>query len=138
MEKREIKFQVLAKNKIVGIERLNGNQWEWQYFLLNPDKGERWCSGVFGNANDLIRRQYIERKDKYGNEIYDGDIIGFENFEYDLRIDYIDYYVVCFGKTFDERYGYFLQNNSNQKIFYNEFSKGIVMGNIYQTPELLK
>jgi uncharacterized phage protein (TIGR01671 family) len=129
---REIKFQVLEKNKIIGIERLNGTQWEWQYFLLNPDKGERWCAGVFGNAPDLIRRQFTGLKDKKGNEIYEGDVC------------------ICprNGQKRDTplevKYGgqcqFYLHESGTEKIFNMPlFSDNIeVVGNIHEHPELLK
>ena len=88
-------------------------------------------------THNLPVMQYIGLKDHNGKEIYEGDIIGFDEFDYDERKDYIDYYVVDFGRTHDGRYGFYLKKNSTQKIFFTEFSKGIVRGNIYENKELL-
>lgn len=138
---REIKFQVLIKNKIVGVERLNGTQWQWMYSELNSDKGERWTNGVYGNAPDIIRRQFTGLKDKNGKEVYEGDIMNYS-------FDYDDEKLKKKAKTYK---GYIIYNkahcsfelakkgDSNGLVFNaGHFCVFEVIGNIYEIPKTLE
>lgn len=78
---------------------------------------------------DLVWLQWTGLKDKNGKDIYNGDI-----FKYVLE---------AFGKNDKDteyteevhfNYGTFELDNCNLGVFYNE---GIVIGNIYETPNLI-
>lgn len=64
--------------------------------------------------------QYTGLKDKNGKEIYENDVIDFEN-GYISEIFYQD--------------GAFKLNDN---IYRSDLSHGIIIGNIYQNPELIK
>lgn len=133
---REIKFQVIANNKIIGEERLNRTQWEWQYYILNPDKGVRWTSGVFGNSPDLIRRQFTGLLDKNGKEIYEGDI-----FEVAGNHRYIVKFFEESENSFEKAYACFCLTIPEKMTFpIDEYAmkNGKIIGNIYENKQLLK
>jgi len=56
---------------------------------------------------------------------------------YDGEKDYYTYYEVKFGKTPTDRYGYYLENENDSLVFYEDFEKLEVYGNIYENKNLL-
>ena len=81
-------------------------------------------------------QQYTGMKDKYGKEIYEGDIVQYnQNSSYD-NMDFI-------AKWSDDKLGFIFQSNSgeqlvNQTPHLNRFKHLEVVGNIFENPELLK
>lgn len=141
---REIKFRIIRDNKIIGYERIGDNGWEWMCLELNPDKGERWCSGVFPKSKEYKRVQFIGQEDPNGKEIYEGDIIYKDK---DGRA-----WFVCYGYFGDSKYYVCNGINSGREIRKDitkydtcfasrtqkeEFELNVI-GNIYENPELLK
>lgn len=135
---REIKFQVIERNEIIGIERLRGTQWQWQYFLLNPDKGERWNNGVFGNSTDLIRRQFTGLKDKDGKEIYEHDIVRLINSPDQEGADHMKGVGVVKFCTESLQYKTFKEDGFSPMLAWTGYESIEIIGNVYETPEKLK
>jgi hypothetical protein len=75
---------------------------------------------VLNNPGEFIEsQQYTGLKDKNGKEIYEGDIIDFENGYKDI----IEFYSGCFK----------LQQGGYQ----DDLRHGLVIGNIYENPDLI-
>jgi len=130
---REIKFRVISKGKNVGIERLTETGWEWMYYDLNPDKGERWCKGVMEGMSEVKRDQFTGHKDKNGEEIYEWDIIKF--FDKIVAIIVFESFGGWCFKWIDPTYISIRQYNP-EPIFRN-ISLFEVVGNVHENPEIL-
>lgn len=95
--------------------------------------------------------QYTGLKDKNGKEIYEGDIVEFEDigedgYEYKEAYDFINRAVVVWGKGRfvldcfgDDNSGVIDDMNNHPEDFYNMFEHyAEVIGNIHDNPELLE
>lgn len=121
--KREIKFQIIYANQIDGYERLiekDGNIfWQWMCLEMNPEKSERWISGVYPKQFEYIRRQFTGLHDKNGKEIYEGDIVRFNATYIKPKVVYWNNEMTGFYPLISER------PNSLE-----------IIGNIYENPDL--
>lgn len=102
--------------------------------------GDRGHMAIHTISKEVIPEsvaQYIGLKDMVGTEIYHKDIMGFAGFDYEERQSQTDYFVVEFGRTHDVRYGYYLEYGSSQKVFHDEFKKGIVCGTVFENKNLI-
>lgn len=133
---REKKFRVILKGKVVGYERLTEKGWQWMYLELNPDDGERWCSGCMPHTEGFIRNQFIGLKDKKENDLYAEDILKYD-FYHPTQGKIVYTGVVSFdeGKAsfavefMDGEFHYF-----GETVFKNASE---VIGNLSETPDLL-
>lgn len=118
---REIKFKVWDikyKEMLVGHQMTaNGN-------------------GEFNNNPQRVPLQYTGIKDKKGNEIYEGDIVRVgKNNNYEIIwVTELEYQEKCSG------WGMKPLNIPMIPFLYDDWAikNGIIIGNIYQNPELLK
>jgi hypothetical protein len=91
---------------------------------------------VFDADEQPIIQQYTGLTDKNGKEIYEGDIVQYnQNSSYD-NMDFI-------AKWSDDKLGFIFQSNSgeqlvNQTPHLNRFKHLEVVGNIFEHSELLK
>ncbi|MGI0534985.1 hypothetical protein KFD70_22110 [Bacillus pfraonensis] len=128
--------------------------WDKKYHMLeydaSPDlligtdgkvyqKEERNYAGTsyveYEVANYYEIMQYTGLKDKNGKEIYEGDIVSRHEGGIHFQEEPLAEHVVRWGKfgwsPFEIGQGY-------QKCVYGEIYEFIVIGNIYENPELLK
>jgi uncharacterized phage protein (TIGR01671 family) len=126
------KFRVWDKLAERMIYPHNDNQ---QHFIID-------LNGQFHNlqngsgGDDYVIQQYTGLTDKNGKEIYEGDIVQYnQNSSYD-NMNFI-------AKWSDDKLGFIFQSNSgeqlvNQTPHLNRFKHLEVVGNIFEHSELLK
>ena len=124
---RDIKFRAWdEQNKVMNNEvefirsGIDGNDW----ILFKSDKQKLEDGNVLNNPyfqQQIKLMQYTGLKDKNGVEIYEGDIVAFDNNGFN------DKGVVIYDRPCFIVEGFFLIDNSLK-----------VIGNIYENPNLLK
>lgn len=129
---REIKFRAWLKFQEVMIK--------WENLRLEKDEEELFLwvgddpNDNFGDAtgeSDFILMQYTGFKDKNGTEIYEGDIYENPN----GVIGSIEWH------SNDSCYHFKIINRNIESLplfSANGFLKGIIIGNVYDNPELLE
>ena len=123
---RPIKFRVWDKRENKGMSTQN--------MLYDAQLHHLWQDFVDYPGYELM--QYTGLTDKNGKEIYEGDIVQYnQNSSYD-NMDFI-------AKWSDDKLGFIFQSNSgeqlvNQTPHLNRFKHLEVVGNIFEHSELLK
>jgi len=123
---RHIKFRVWDKRETKGRSTQN--------MLYDAQLHHLWQDFVDYPGYELM--QYTGLTDKNGKEIYEGDIVQYnQNSSYD-NMDFI-------AKWSDDKLGFIFQSNSgeqlvNQTPHLNRFKHLEVVGNIFEHSELLK
>jgi len=138
MNCREIKFRAWDKadNRMLSIEEINfiSRKARGVYHNTSTD-----CGNYFEKFNNLELMQYTGLKDKNKEEIYEGDIVavehgtgmhGFKSTRYKVFNCPVIFLNGQFQYSWPKDYG-------NYRFGLN-LEKSIVIGNIYQNPELLK
>jgi hypothetical protein len=120
---REIKFrfwgnfgELNEEEDICEMEMLYGDK--FSFFESEP------INNLFASRNFQVM-QYTSLKDKNGKEIYEGDILGFE-----VVKNFTNVTVHHFVVTWDFENAGWIQFSPKDKI--------VVLGNIYENPELLE
>ena len=121
---REIKFKAWVKelNEIREVEYINF----LKKMISYPNK---FCKEYYLNADfdEIELMQYTGLKDKYGDEIYEGDIVTLHNSRYKVIFNMEQARFVLRDDKFELEIPFINNNNKRMKI----------IGNIYENTELL-
>ena len=130
---REIKFRVWLKNRDEMVYKGDG-------LYIDGFTGDIYIPH-FGNPNqldkmdDVILMQFTGLKDKNGVEIFEGDILMIEKYSDKPQ-------VIEWGEQFFESFygmtGWKIKDSINYGFDSIEAKKSEVIGNIFESPELLK
>lgn len=120
---RPIKFRAFLKdtNEMVKVGAMDWDH-EGNLLCLNYPKGKDY----FGYEDDIALMQYTGYKDAKGREIYEGDIVCFDEELYEVKW-------ICSG--------FHMNANDNVLVCISvapNAEEMTVVGNIYENPELLK
>ncbi|WP_338980633.1 YopX family protein [Fusobacterium nucleatum] len=137
---REIKFRAWLKelNEIREVEYINF----WKKMISFPNK---FCKEYYLNADfdEIELMQYTGLKDKNGKEIYEGDIVKFEDCYFDRKDSFYNIGVIQReGKTDELVIGQLLYKKTDFDENYMNYIEQTfevceVIGNIYENSELL-
>jgi len=124
---REIKFRAWDKNSMMFFDLMWGNSGRGQGWIGMLPLGEELQRGLYDNRiqvdpYDCDIMQYTGLKDKNGTEIYEGDILQ----RNDNSITVVEFENGMFTTAYDSLKFELYDNGS------------VVIGNIYQNPELLE
>jgi len=122
---RQIKFRAWCSGKHGSIEFKESKM---DYNVVISEKGN-WCDvecgwDIQGEYRTIPIMQFTGLKDKYGKEIYEGDILAFER-----ENNFVKDYVYPFVVEWDSERAAWIQFSPKELVK--------VIGNIYENPELL-
>lgn len=144
----------MKETKFRAIHKLTKKKWTNEELVFhNGAWYEDWRAFEDGtplNMTQCAVVEYTGLKDKNGVEIYESDILEFddmgeEGFEYLEAYDFKNRALVCFENGRFEL-GYFLSrnsavldemNNATHEEFIANITESLIIGNIYENPELL-
>lgn len=121
---REIKFRAWVDNKrMVDYERI------WNSYNV--------CD-LFGSAN-AIPMQYTGLNDKNGREIYEGDMVRFVEYGNPLEVKFGEYEPEKPWTEQNEKlYGFYFESHKTEFVYsMKDCEQCVIIGNIYENPELL-
>lgn len=130
---RKIKFKAWLKKEYFSV--LNPENKVYDVENLDFDTQQAYLSECgWYDFKDIELMQYTGLKDKNGVEIYEGDIIQFQPEPEEKP--YHNKYVVDFFQE-DCSFSLFQKGKAKLGLFEYERNEIIVVGNIYENPELL-
>lgn len=129
---REIKFRAWDKNRnsMAYQEKMriyDGNEQAWDITVFKSSGTIGTFQSCLDNSKEVVLMQYTGLKDKNGKEIYEGDVVDMWNNGVHSVVEWY-------------QSGYYLITRVKEKVAeYMLHGKSvIVVGNIYENPELMK
>lgn len=126
---REIKFRAWSK---FTEKMIHPDETGWYDRVFMGSNGFLQTTDLAGivNRDDVVAMQYTGLKDKNGREIYEGDIV--------MQLSERTYdSVTGVVKFIDGRYVIESADGKTSVYLFDEVAFNVLIGNIYETPELL-
>jgi len=131
---REIKFEAwdIDFKKMWIVLSLTREE-QTPFMLVRESIGSESCA----RPSKLLKtRQYTERKDKNGKEIYEGDVVGFKTRKRNKTFQYI--HEIKWKDDLDLYGGLWTASGYDWPPTWTTYHYFEVIGNIYENPELLE
>lgn len=129
---REFKFRAYDKR---GKEMAFYSPWTMLVDGIEKEEGDYWPENYKRFPSDFVQMQYTGLKDKNGNEIYEGDLIKFDDEIQEVKHER------CYEGNSYPMSGFIIRDYYNNLEDVEEdgiLREAEIIGNIYQNPELLK
>ena len=126
---REIKFRAGFKGKIWDVVEIGWKNGQIHDITIDTDRGNRMI-----DVRELELFEFTGLKDFNGRELYEGDILHFSEIAEDKNNPPV------YGHVYwsDKRSRFESNDIENLKLESIELWGGVVIGNIYENPNLLK
>ena len=133
---REIKFRAWNKytSKMLEQEGISGSNSYISFLDFYYDNSE---DRNFGSViNDLILMQFTGLLDKNGKEIFEGDLLQYDGYNFKL-INKEKIYQIKYDDNLAQYYSYNLENSFDTFLVVRAWKESKIIGNIFQNPELI-
>jgi uncharacterized phage protein (TIGR01671 family) len=134
--KRELKFRAWDKytSKMLEQKGISGSNSYISFLDFYYDNSE---DRNFGSViNDLILMQFTGIHDKNGKEIFEGDLLQYDGYNFRL-INKEKIYQIRYDDNLAQYYAYNLENSFDTFLVVRAWKESKIIGNIYENPELL-
>ena len=91
---------------------------------------------IFNELDNITLSQFTGLKDKNGKEIFEGDLLQYDGYNFKL-INKEKIYQVRYDDNLAQYYAYNLENSFDTFLVVRAWKESKIIGNIYQNPELL-
>lgn len=134
---REIKFRAWDKEEKFMLQDIQ-SMYDGSCNHKETEERYGWisCFDSFIDNDNYVVMQYTGLKDKNGTEIYEGDIIGFEDYT-STESGYWEQQCTGVVEWCDETVSFEVSNRLSAES-YEVLDECLVIGNIYENPNLLK
>jgi uncharacterized phage protein (TIGR01671 family) len=131
---REIKFKYIWSNPektnfITEIFTLDEIEAGNQFMVLENEP-------LLKDYKLIARVQFIGLLDKNGKKIFEGDLLQYDGYNFKL-INKEKIYQIRYDDNLGQYYSYNLENSFDTFLVVRAWKESIIIGNIYQNPELL-
>jgi uncharacterized phage protein (TIGR01671 family) len=135
---RKIKFRAWDKYTSKMLEQLGGISGSNSYISFLDFYYDNSEDRNFGSViNDLILMQFTGLLDKNGKEIFEGDLLQYDGYNFKL-INKEKIYQIKYDDNLAQYYSCNLENSFDTFLVVRAWKESKIIGNIYENPELVE